>query len=158
MSSAWRQFKENICHEEKQECHECSVMAAFLNNLGTTSQWDGQKQSNTSGGLTCTPGLTGVRGYTCGKQTVCPYTGCWTMMEGLGWPWGRGGVGVLAGLGWSDIFNRLNLKERSARLVIWCGIAVELTCVLNLGLNSFAFGLRVDFLTCLQVGGEKVHD
>lgn len=53
--------------------------------------------------LTCTPGLTGVRGYIWGKQTVWPYTawGCCTTMEGLGWPWGRGGVGVLAGLGWS---------------------------------------------------------
>lgn len=34
---------------------------------------------------------------------------------------------------------------------------MELTCVLNLGLNSFAFGLRVDFLTCLQVDDEKVQ-
>lgn len=51
--------------------------------------------------LTWTPGLTGVRGYIWGKQTGCPYTvwGGGTTMEGLGWPWGRGGVGVLAGLG-----------------------------------------------------------
>lgn len=62
---------------------------------------------------------------------------------------------MLAGLGWSN--NRLNMKDRWTQLVIRCGVAVGLTCVLNLGLNSFAFGLRVDFLTCLQADGEKAH-
>lgn len=61
------------------------MVAAFI-NLAILNQYHGEKQSNPSGGPTCTPGLTGVRGYTCGKQTVCPYTGCWTTMEGLGWP------------------------------------------------------------------------
>lgn len=73
------------------------------------------------GVLTCTPGLTGVRGYICGKQTVWPYTGCWTTMEGLGWPWGRGGVGVLAGLGWCNIWIRFDIKEQAkmARYQVW---------------------------------------
>ena len=48
-----------------------------------------------------------MSGYIWGKQTWL-YTagGCCTTMEGLGWPCGRGGVGVLAGLGWKGSETR----------------------------------------------------
>lgn len=67
----------------------------------------------------------------------------------------RGGVGGF-GLIKPNILSKFNIKDESTWLVVGHGADVELTCVLNLGLNSLAFGLRVDFLTCLQKDGEKV--
>lgn len=56
--------------------------------------------------FTCTPGLTGT-GYIIfgAKQTGWVYTGvgCWCpTMEGLGWAWGRGEVGVVEGFGYKQ--------------------------------------------------------
>lgn len=70
-------------------------------------------------------------------------------------PGRRGGVG---GFGLINTLITFIYKNRSRWRVVKCGATAALTCVLNLGLNSLAFGLRVDFLTCLQEDGEKVHE
>lgn len=91
-------------------------------------------RSSLGASLTCTPGLTGVRGYTWGKHTVWLYiVGGWTTMEGLGWPWGRGGVGVLAGLGWSDSKQKdrtkYDHKKKGLLMISACGAGSVLAAV-----------------------------
>lgn len=52
---------------------------------------------------------------------------------------------------WADQeVNKERYKNKPSRICLVPNSAAILTCVLNLGLNSLAFGFRVDFLTWLK--------
>lgn len=78
-------------------------------------------------------------------------------------PWRRRGVGWFR-LIKENIKRDIKKIKLNNKLSLWCFNCVAwqqhdiLTCVLNLGLNSLAFGFRVDFLTWLQsrTDSEKV--
>lgn len=118
--------------------------------------------------FTCTPGLTGT-GYIIfgAKQTGWVYTGvgCWCpTMEGLGWAWGRGEVGVVEGFGykqrWQTRVSLSILQEKGWLIKIYSKPLINsiksLTWAKDRGLNSLALGLSVDFLTCLNTKNKKL--
>lgn len=128
-------------------------VAAFI-NLGILNKWHNEKESNPSGGS-----------HLHSRTDWCERIHLWeadslTVHRLLDHD---GGAGLALGPRRRRGVGRFGLIKQRRRQIKSkgqvnpeAGAAVTLTCVLNLGLNSLAFGLRVDFLTCLQVDGDKV--